>query len=287
MPEGDTIFRAARALHHALAGQEVKSFETVLPKLARVDYDSGLKGRTVEKVEAQGKWTMIYFSGDLILLTHMRMSGSWHIYKPGERWKRRMIHQRIVIGTDKYVAVAFDVPVAEFHNASTLQRHPCLRKLGPSVLAENFDETTILRNLRMHSGVEIGAALLNQNVLAGIGNVFKSEVCFGAGVNPLRLVETLTIQEMASLVATARKFMLANVTHATTEKTFTYETFRRTTGRRGPEDRLWVYGRRGQSCHRCETAIESRKQNPDARTTFWCPQCQPMVMVGQSRSAAG
>jgi endonuclease-8 len=286
MPEGDTIFRAAQALHHALAGQEVKSFETVLPKLARVDYDSGLRGRNVEKVEAQGKWMMIYFSGDLILLTHLRMRGSWHIYKPGERWKRRTIHQRVVIGTDKYVAVAFDVPVAEFHNASTLQRHPCLRKLGPSVLAENFDETTILRNLRMYSGVEIGAALLNQNVLAGIGNVFKSEICFGSGVNPLRLVETLTIQEMASLVATARKFMLANVTHATTDKTFTHETFRRTTGRGGPVDRLWVYRRRGQPCYRCGTAIESRKQNPGARTTFWCPQCQPMVNVEQSRSAA-
>src|SRR5271169_6534009 len=113
MPEGDTIFRAARALHAALTGYEVKKFETVVPKLARVDYDSGLNGRTIEKVEARGKWMMIHFSGDLILLTHMLMSGSWHIYKPNEPWKRRSIHRRIVISTDKYVAVAFNVSIAE------------------------------------------------------------------------------------------------------------------------------------------------------------------------------
>jgi endonuclease-8 len=285
MPEGDTILRAARALHNALAGQTVISLETVLPKLARVDYDSGVTGRTIEKVEARGKWMMIYFSGDLILLTHMLMSGSWHIYRPEVPWKRRSIHRRIVIGTDKYVAVAFNVPIAEFHNASTLQKHPRLRKLGPSVLAKEFDDATILRNLRAQSEAEVGAALLNQTVLAGIGNVFKSEVCFGCSVNPFRRVESLTIQEMACLVGTARKFMLANVTHASSDKTVTYNTLRRTTGCAGPEDRMWVYSRCGQQCHRCGTAIESRKQNPGARTTYWCPKCQPMVKIEQSLAA--
>lgn len=287
MPEGDTIFRAARALNGALAGHEVKNFETVLPKLARVDSGAGVKGRIVEKVEARGKWMMIHFSGDLILLTHMLMSGSWHIYKPDEPWKRGSIHRRIVISTDRYIAVAFAVPIAEFHTASTLQRHPRLQKLGPSVLADPFDQAAILRNLRMHSDAEVGAALLNQNILAGIGNVFKSEVCFGCGVNPFRWMESLTIQEMACLVATARKFMLANVTNTPTDKPGIYNTLRRTTGRVGPQDRLWVYRRRGQPCHRCGTAIESRKQNPDARTTYWCPNCQPMVSDRRSRPPAG
>jgi endonuclease VIII len=285
MPEGNTIFRAARALNAALAGQRVRNFETALPKLARVDYDSGLKGRTIEKVEARGKWMVIHFSGDLILLTHMLMSGSWHIYKPDEPWKRRRIHRRIVINTDKYVAVAFNVPIAEFHTAASLQRQPRLRKLGPSVLAENFDEVGILRNLRMHSKVEVGAALLNQSVLSGIGNVFKSEACFGCGVNPFRLIETLTMQEMACLATTARKFMLANVTHTSTDKTFTRSALRGTTGRTRLEDRLWVYGRRGQPCHRCGGAIQSRKQNPDARSTYWCPQCQPIMGSRESKSA--
>lgn len=228
---------------------------------------------------------MINFSGDLILLTHMLMSGSWHIYKPGEPWKRRSVRGRIVIGTDKYIAVAFNVPVAEFHTASTLQRHPRLRKLGPSVLAENFDAATMLQNLRAHPHLEVGAALLNQNVLAGIGNVYKSEVCFDCGVNPFRLVETLTISETACLAATARKFMLANVTHSSADRTFTHNALRRTTGRAGPEDRLWVYSRRGQPCHGCGAAIESRKQDPDARTTYWCPQCQLSVAAAKGKSA--
>ena len=112
MPEGDTIFRAARTLHRALAGQTVTGFDSVLPKLERVEVNSPVTGRTIEKVEANGKWLLIYFSGDLILLTHMLMNGSWHIYRPGERWKRRGADMRIVIRTEKIHAVAFTVPIA-------------------------------------------------------------------------------------------------------------------------------------------------------------------------------
>src|SRR3984893_12245269 len=101
MPEGDTIFRAARTLHRALAGEVVTGFESVLPKLERVEVDAGVIGRTIEKVEADGKWTLMYFSSDLILLTHMLMSGSWHIYRPGERWRRPRMHMRVVIRTAK------------------------------------------------------------------------------------------------------------------------------------------------------------------------------------------
>lgn len=284
MPEGDTIFRAARTLNKALAGEVVKSFETVLPKLARVEYDSVVTGRTIEKVAAQGKWIKMYLSGDLILLTHMLMSGSWHIYRPGEAWQRPRIHQRITIRTEKFVAVAFNVAVAEFHTAVSMERR--LSRLGPAVLAREFDEAQILANLRLHSESETGVALLNQSVMAGIGNVFKSEVCFGCGVNPFRKVATLTIEESVCLVTTARKYMLANVAEHSSDATVTYRGLRRTTGRLRKEDRLWVYGRRGKPCHRCGNEIESRKQMPGARTTFWCPQCQPMNVVVQSRSAA-
>jgi len=285
MPEGDTIFRAAGVLHNALAGRTLIAFETVLPNLARVDCDSPLAGRTVERIEAQGKWMLIHFSGDLILLTHMLMSGSWHIYRVGEAWKRRSIHKRIVIATDQYVAVAFNVQIAEFHTASSLQRHPRLRKLGPSVLASEYDDAAILRNFQARPDAEVGATLLDQNVLAGIGNVFKSEVCFGCGVNPFRRVETMSIAELACVVATARRFMLANVSRAF-DKIPTHNTLRRTTGGAGPEERLWVYGRRGRPCHRCGAPIESRKQNPNARTTFWCPSCQPMNGTGRRLEAA-
>ncbi len=285
MPEGDTIYRAARTLNKVLAGEVVTSFESVLPKLERVEYDSAVTGRTIEKVEAQGKWMLMHFSGDLILLTHMLMSGSWHIYRPGEAWKRNRRQQRIVIGTGRFVAVAFSVPIAEFHTAASLLRHERLRNLGPSVLAAEFDKTGILRNLQGQTGVEVGVALLNQTVLAGIGNVYKSEVCFGCGVNPFRRVETLTIAEMACLVATARKYMMANVGESSTDSAVTYNSLRRTTGRLGHEDRLWVYRRRGQACHRCGAEIESRRQGPEARSTYWCGGCQPMVESGISRKA--
>src|SRR5690349_25053984 len=113
MPEGDTILRAATTLNRALAGRVVRKFETQLPQLSRVDYDRPITGRTVERVDAAGKWMRMYFSGDLILLTHMLMSGSWHIYRPGERWQRPRIQMRVAIDTEPFVAVALQVPIDE------------------------------------------------------------------------------------------------------------------------------------------------------------------------------
>jgi len=276
MPEGDTIYRVARTLHRALAGKHVTQFETALPRLARVDDDSSVAGRMIERVEAQGKWLLIYFSGDLILLTHMLMSGSWHIYRPGEAWKRRKVHMRIVIGTETMVAVAFNVPVAEFHTAASLRRHDGLRKLGPSVLAGELDVAKILANLRANPDKEIGAGLLEQSLLAGIGNVFKSEVCFGGGVNPFRRIDSLSIVELSRLVTTARKFMTANVAESAPERAVNLDGLRRTTLDFAKEERLWVYGRHGKPCRRCGTGIEVRRQQPGARVTFWCPACQPL-----------
>src|SRR5882757_1807287 len=133
MPEGDSIYRAAQALHRALAGKTVTSFETVLPKLARVDEDTPLKGRTIERVISPGKNLIIEFSGDLHLHTHMKMNGSWHIYRPGERWQRPHRDMRIVIETADFVAVAFTVPVAEFHTGRSLARQSDLRSMGPDL----------------------------------------------------------------------------------------------------------------------------------------------------------
>jgi endonuclease-8 len=276
MPEGDTIYRAARTLHRALAGKQVTNFETVLPKLARVNEDSRVVGRTIEQVEAQGKWLLVHFSGNLILLTHMLMSGSWHIYRPGETWKRAKIHMRIVIGTETMVAVSFNVPVAEFHSAQSLKRREGFGKLGPSVLATKFDAAKILANLRANPQMEIGAALLAQSLLAGVGNVFKSEVCFGGGVNPFRRIDSLSIAELAGLVTTARKFMTANIAELEPERAINLDGLRRTTDRFGKEERLWVYGRHGKACRRCGAEIEVRRQQPGARVTFWCPACQPL-----------
>lgn len=278
MPEGDTIFRAARTLNLALAGQKITSFESVLPHLSRVDVDDGLVGRTVEKVEARGKWLLMYFSGELILLSHMLMSGSWHIYRPGEEWKRSRYNMRVVIGTAKILAVAFNVPIAEFHSAESLKRREGFNSVGPSTLAREFDEAAVAARLRARPELEIGVSLLTQSLLSGIGNVFKSEVCFSCGINPFRRVSSLSNDDLTHLVSQARKFMLANVTEASGDKIVTYVPLRRTTGRVNPSERLWVYRRTGEACRRCGGTIVSRKQGFDARTSFWCPQCQPMEM---------
>ena len=162
VPEGDTIFRTARTLHRALGGQTVTRFETVLPKLARVDYDTPLAGRTVESVEARGKWVLMHFSGDLILLTHMLMSGSWHIYRPGETWQRHRSHMRIVVETPAMLAVAFNVPVAEFHSAASLARREGFNRLGPAPLSPEFDAALAIANLAARPDLELGLALLDQ-----------------------------------------------------------------------------------------------------------------------------
>lgn len=276
MPEGDTIFRAARTLHRALAGQVVIKFETQLAQLSRVDDDAPIKGRTVERVDAAGKWLHMYFSGDLILVTHMLMSGSWHIYRPGESWQRGRVHMRVAIYTKDFVAVAFQVPIAEFHTADSLKRHRSVRQLGPDVLASKFDAEEAGRQLKTRPDLEVGVALLQQSLIAGIGNVFKSEICFASGVNPFRFVGSLTPSELTDLMGNARKFLLSNVSETSGSQIVTYTGMRRTTGRANPSERLWVYKRQGESCRKCGTRVASRKQGVEARVTFWCPKCQPL-----------
>src|SRR6478672_2806868 len=160
MPEGDTIYRAARTLNRALAGQVVTQFETQLPQLSRVDYDTPVAGRTVERVDAAGKWMRMYFSGDLILLTHMLMSGSWHIYRPGEKWQRPKNDMRILIATESIDAVAFKVPVAEFHTSASLARRPGFNQLGQDVLAPDFSEEEAIAQFGALPNLEVGEALL-------------------------------------------------------------------------------------------------------------------------------
>jgi endonuclease VIII len=274
MPEGDTIFRAARTLHAALAGQVVTKFETQLPQLSRVDYDAPIAGRTVERVDATGKWMRIYLSGDLILLTHMLMSGSWHIYRPGERWQRPRIQMRVVIQTNEYVAVAFQVPIAEFHTTAALRRHRSVQQLGPDVLGWEFDEAAAVRRLCSMPDLEVGVALLRQSLVAGMGNVFKSEVCFAARVNPFRSIGSLSSAELHALMRNARMFMLSNVTETSGDQIVAYTGMRRTTGRTNSSERLWVYKRSAQPCRACGTPLMSAKQGEEARVTFWCPRCQ-------------
>lgn len=279
MPEGDTIFRAASRLNRALAGSAVTSFETQLPALARVNDDHPILGRTVEFAKATGKWLQIGFSGDLVLLTHMLMSGSWHIYRPGEQWQKSRNHMRVVIGTSTMVAVAFNVQVAEFHTSKSLTRRQGFSKLGPDVLADDFNEPEVVSRLAGHPDLETGVALLTQSIIAGLGNVYKSEVCFLAGVNPFENIGALSPGQLQSLVSIARKLMTTNVGALSGSQIVTYTGMRRTTGRSHAAERLWVYHRKGEPCRKCGAAILSRKQGTDARISFWCPSCQAIRAI--------
>jgi endonuclease VIII len=275
VPEGDTIFRAARALGHALGGKVVKRFETALAPLAAVDDDTPVAGRTVEKVESRGKWLLIHFSGDLILVTHMLMSGSWHIYRTGERWRRPRREMRIVLRTEEFEAVAFNVPVAKFYTEHTLARNSAIPKLGPDLLCANFASDEAKTRLLAHGQDEIANMLLNQRVMAGLGNVYKSEVLFACGVHPFRPVSTLTNAEVDCILERARRFLEMNVKDGTGDEMVTYTGLRRTTRAADPGARLWVYRRQGKECRRCGATILMRRQGPGARSTYWCPVCQP------------
>jgi endonuclease VIII len=274
MPEGDTIHRTAETLQRAIGGQTVTRFESVLPTLTRVDTDTPLRGRTIERVEARGKHVLIWFSGDLVLRTHMRMNGSWHIYRPGERWQRPHRDMRIVIETAPMHAVAFTVPVAELVTADALLQNEVVRTIGPDPLAADFRAEEAIDRIRARGDIEIADVLLDQTAIAGIGNVFKSEVLFGARVNPFVRVKELTREQLAAIVSVAIRFMRANVGANASGGIVTYTGMRRTTGRADPSARLWVYGRGGQPCRRCATPISRQKQGPYARSTYWCPRCQ-------------
>lgn len=273
MPEGDTIFRAARTLHRALAGRSVASFESALPALNRIHEDAPITGRTIERVAAVGKHVLMHFSGNLVLRTHMRMNGSWHIYRPGERWQRSRRDMRIRVATEAFEAVGFNIPVAEFTSGLALSTHRELRRLGPDVLSEGFQAADARQRIRNRGTTAIADVLLNQRVLAGLGNVYKSEVLFICRINPFTLVRDLSDSQLAALVDTARRVLSANVSEGRALMT-TYSGFRRTTGRGDPKERLWVYGRARLPCRRCGTAIVVRKQGLDARLTYWCPECQ-------------
>jgi endonuclease VIII len=273
MPEGDTIFRAAQTLNRALAGKPIVRFESMLPALTRVHEDAPITGRTVDGVSSVGKHLLIRMSKGLVLRTHMRMNGSWHIYRPGERWQRPRRDMRIVLATSDFEAVGFNIPVAEFIDERNLPRHHELRQLGPDLLSEDFDEEHTIARLQPLGATPICDALLNQRVLAGIGNVYKSEVLFACRVNPFATVDSLEPETIRLLIRTACKFLRANRSTSVKPMT-TYTGFRRTTGRDDLSQRLWVYGRASKPCRRCGAPIATRKHGRDARVTYWCPECQ-------------
>jgi endonuclease-8 len=264
MPEGDTIFRAARTLDEALAGRTVTHFESVFSRIARDDDRFTIRGRTIERVDARGKHLLMWFSGDLVLRTHMRMHGVWHVYRRGARWRRPHADMRLVIGTPEYEAVAFNVPVAELIPAGDLERSPAVRNLGPDILAAEFDAADAARRIAMTPEIDIGEALLDQRNVAGIGNIFKCEALYASGVDPFTPVADLSLEDVSRIVEKARRLMRASVA-----------------GRRMV---FSVYGRGGRACRRCGATIARRKGADDARVTYWCPRCQERRVAAKART---
>jgi endonuclease-8 len=283
MPEGDTIFRAARTLNRALAGKRVVRFESVLPALTRVEHDDPVTGRDIVSVTAAGKHLLMEFSRGLVLRTHMRMNGSWHIYRPGERWRRPRHDMRVLVATEDFEAVGFNIPEAELLSAAERARHRQLRRLGPDLLGETFDEPTAISRARAEGARQIADVLIDQHVMAGLGNVYKSEVLFACRIDPFAATSGLADAQLSDLIATARRFLRVNVTPAVHPMT-TYRGYRRTTGRDDPSERLWVYGRARKPCRRCGTPIRVLPQGPRVRLTYWCPVCQPAAV--ESRGSA-
>ena len=274
MPEGDAIFRAARSLHRVLAGHAVIKFDTAYAHLDRVNVDTPIVGRTIERCESAGKHLLIVFSGDLILRTHMRMNGSWHLYRHGEKWWRGPQAMRVRIDTADWVAVAFHVPVAEFVTPKQLETRDPVAQLGPDLLGQQFDRDEAVRRIVASAARPIAMTLLDQRIVAGIGNVYKSEVLFLSGVHPDLPSSAVPLPTLERMIDTARSLLQDNVVDGTSPRIQTYRNLRQLNPMSEHDESLWVYGRKGKPCRKCGTPIESKKMGLEARSTYWCPKCQ-------------
>ena len=240
MPEGDTVWRTAHHLDKALTGKVLVETDFRVPAHATLD----LSGRTVEGTVARGKHLLTRIGPDHTLHTHLKMEGSWHLYQPGTPWRRPAHEARVVLRTEEDSVVGH---------------------LGPDLLGPDWDEDEALRRLRADPGRPLIEALLDQRLLAGIGNLYANELCFLAGAHPRLPVGE--VADLPRLVRRARSALEANKLRV--EQTLTGDT------RRGHQ--TWVYRRDRQPCRRCGTRIQVAELGPAGkeRATYWCPSCQP------------
>ncbi len=251
MAEGDTILRLARRFEQTIVGETVAaSAPNPRGKAAGIER---LNGRRLEGVEARGKHFLLDF-GELSLHSHLGMNGGWHIYRHGARWRRSRAAAWAVLSGGGWDAVQFGGTTLQVMTTPRLRRHPQIAGLGLDILAEEFDEDAVVSAMRADSTRSLGDALLDQHLVAGIGNIFKSEACFAARVDPWRPVGELSEEELRSVLAAARGLMLEAV------KSGRYP--------------FKVYKRRQGACPRCRGRISSRGQGDANRTTYWCPRCQ-------------
>jgi endonuclease-8 len=250
VPEGDTIWRSAATLREHLSGRTLKG--------AHPEALDRLRGRTLEGVEPVGKHLLMRFSGGWTLHSHMRMTGSWHLYREGERWRRPRHYARAILDFGEWTAACFSAPVLQLVRNET----PAVGHLGPDILADEFPLDRVLARARAVGPLPLGELLLDQRICCGIGNVYKCESLWQQKLDPWRSSSDLGDRELGELFEAARSLMRHNVSgHAAP--------------RRYPgSGREAVHGRRGRPCPRCGTAVHSRPQGEQARWTYWCPRCQ-------------
>jgi endonuclease VIII len=252
--EGDSILRIARRLDEALAGEQV-SVRTPGQRRPAGLPPAELDGRVLERVESRGKHLLLHFEGGRVLHSHLGMRGSWQLYRAGERWRRPRREAWIAITGNGAEAVNFGGSTMRIATEAQLHRDPRLARLGPDILAEDFDPAASIARMRgTNPGISLGEALLGQRLVAGIGNIFKSEGCFEARVDPTVSLGSLSDEQLADVLSATRRLMLEAVESG-----------------RQPQR---VYRRAGQACPRCRAKLQSRAQGDSARTTYWCPNCQ-------------
>ncbi|MET9255330.1 Fpg/Nei family DNA glycosylase [Streptomyces sp. NPDC048182] len=259
MPEGDTVYQAAKRLHEALADRVLTRSDFRVPKYALTD----LTGRRVLDCVARGKHLLTRVEGGLTVHSHLRMDGAWKVYAPGQRWGGGAGHQiRVVLANTDRAAVGYRLPVLELLHTADEER--AVGHLGPDLLGPDWDPELALANLRADPARPLGEALLDQRNLAGVGNVYKCEICFLLGATPWLPVGDLPEAYAARLPALCKRLLEANRDRPV----------RRTTGLRGQD--LFVYGRAPRPCLRCGTSIRKADQGDGStdRPTYWCPTCQ-------------
>ena len=253
VPEGDTIHRTAAALRTALVGRPTRRFDA-----PRLFGPKPAPGRVVELVEAHGKHLEIRWDDGLVLHTHMRMSGSWHLYRVGEPWQRPQGQARVVIQVPEWVAVCFNAPVVETYRELNTQRHPRSGRLGADLVSATIPE---LENAaRMLYGYHdrellVSEALLDQHLFCGVGNVYRSEVLWATQISPFAKIGALEPADCKQLITTAARLLRGNL-------------------RAGEPRSLMAYGRNGQPCQRCGDTLRVRRVGDQARVLYWCAGCQ-------------
>ncbi|HZP96783.1 MAG TPA: DNA-formamidopyrimidine glycosylase family protein [Candidatus Limnocylindria bacterium] len=273
MPEGDTIHRAATVLRRALAGEVVTGFEVVAPKASAAARGEEIVGSRVSRVESNGKHLFVHFDTphEVVLHTHMKMSGSWHLYRPGERWWEPESEARVVIRSGRVVAPCFHPPIVELMLARELGLHRVVAALGPDIIRDDFDMAEAIRRIRADEDRDIATALLDQRAISGIGNVFKVEALFLARTSPWARVRDLDDEKLREVVEHARTLIRLNRDGGQ----------RRTHFGLNARERMWVDERAGLPCHVCGTRIESGWHPEEVRKSWYCPKCQNVTSVAR------